>query len=143
MSELRKRLEEVRERVKTSVKRVKSQIPYLEDKGLMGQIGGGDFKIGSGQISGVTEDVTKTAKEYVDALKEGKVIETLRFTPLRNRLEKRFPQLSKLPRIREAPPPKQKVAGLPPTPSAPKVREEALKKKKPEVREYAKRPAIF
>lgn len=140
MSELRKRLEEVRSRVKTSVERVKGQIPFLESKGFRGQLG--DFKIGGGRIAGVTEDITKTAQEYVNSLKEGKITETLRVAPLRRRLEKRFPQLSKLPKIREIPP-HEKVAGIPPTPMAPRVKEEALAKKKPEISDLSKRSAIF
>lgn len=141
MSELKKRLEEVRGKVMSSIERVRSQIPILGERGgLSGQMV--SLSVGGGQIAGVTEDVTKTAQEYVEALKSGKLMETARVAPLRRRLERRFPQLAKLPKIREVPKAEQ-VAGLPPTPTAPKVKEEALRKKKPEVRSLAERPALF
>jgi len=138
MSELKKRLEEVRSKVLSSVERVKGQIPILsERRGMAGQI-----SIGGGQIMGITEDITKTVKDYVDSMKSGKVMDVMRVAPLRRRLERRFPQLSKLPRVREVPP-HEKPAGVSLTPEAPKVKEEALARKPPEVRKVGEKPALF
>ncbi len=138
MSELRKRLEEVRSKVLSSVERVKGQIPIIgERKGMAGQI-----NIGGGQIMGVAEDITKTVKDYVESMKSGKVVDVMRVAPFRKRLERRFPQLSKLPRIREVPL-HERPAGVSLKPEAPKVKEEALAKKPPEMRETHERPALF
>lgn len=141
MSELKKRLEEVRGKVMSSIQKVRGQIPIIGERGGMA----GQINIGGGQIAGITADISDVAKEYINALRTGKLDEVTRvarFTPLRNKLERRFPALSKLPRVREVPK-SERVAGLPPVPQAPKVKEEALSRQPPEVKPPERRAAIY
>lgn len=113
---VRRRIEEVRERVKGAIERVT----------------GGRFspQIGGGKLSGIVSDIVDTVNEYVSAARAGKVTETMRVAPLRKALEKRIPAISKIPRIRETVSGIRTYEEIPPrippsAPPAPKVAPEA------------------
>lgn len=135
-ADIMSKVEEVKGKIMSSLNQVRSKLPIGDGKFF------GQTALGAGKLSGLGQELIDAGKELVSSARTGNLAETARYTPIRNVLERRFPRLEKLPKIRGETP-ATKVAGIPSKPEAPVRKQEALAAKPKETLPRSERAALF